>query len=441
MLTKVWVKNFKAHADTAIDVRPITLFIGPNNSGKSSLSQALVVLRQAVSRNSTNLTQPVQRKPTSLDDPYLFVEDQLIDLGDFGHIVRRGEREISIGIDGHLDFPSPSRSSVAFEVHLEMRIRQDTLAFHKGELRFSIPPLAPSGAFSWEFTVGQPQLNVPFVPVAGVNLQLIPVPSFQLLTSGGASFTSGISPEVQVEIQTLVQTLPRLPKTFLNSLHPIFPLRGLEERGSPLTEVPARNLERMSVADRTVALLSMLAYDLDLQERISDWLEKLVQIRIKVPLLPGKRVTLMSVPVESRGTDSLFTNEGTGANQLPFILVPIGIAPPDETILLTEPEAHLHPKLQSKVTSLLLSLARTEKRQFVIETHSEHVLHTVLQAVAKGELATKDLAIYYFQKRGEIAECRQLEVTKSGQVPGGLPEFFEHSLFELSEFLEAQKKN
>jgi predicted ATPase len=149
----------------------------------------------------------------------------------------------------------------------------------------------------------------------------------------------------------------------------------------------------------------------------------------------------MSVPVESTGADSLFTNEGTGANQLPFILVPIGITPPGETILLTEPEAHLHPKLQSKIASLLLNLARTEKRQFVIETHSEHVLHTMLQAVAKGELSTNDLAIYYFQKSNEIAKCRQLEVSDKGQIPGGLPEFYEHSLFEFSEFLEAQKKN
>jgi len=49
------------------------------------------------------------------------------------------------------------------------------------------------------------------LPVPGVNLHLIPVPSFQLLTSGGASFTGSLSPEIQVEIQTLQQNLPRLP--------------------------------------------------------------------------------------------------------------------------------------------------------------------------------------------------------------------------------------
>jgi predicted ATPase len=200
-------------------------------------------------------------------------------------------------------------------------------------------------------------------------------------------------------------------------------------------------LERLSVSDRTVALLSMLAYDLDLQERISDWLEDLVERRIKVPLLPGKRVTLLGVSPRSRRSDSLFTNEGTGANQLPFILVPIGITTPGETILPTEPEAHLHPKMQSRLTSLLLTLSIKEIRQFFIETHSEHVLHSVLHAVAKGELATKDLAIYYFQKTDGPAKCQLLEVSNKGQIPGGLPEFFEHSLFELSELLEAQKKN
>jgi len=80
----------------------------------------------------------------------------------------------------------------------------------------------------------------------------------------------------------------------------------------------------MSVADRTVALLSMLAYDLDLQERISDWLEKLVQIRIKVPLLPARRVTLMSVPVETTAAIHC-SQRRNGSHQLPFILVPIGI--------------------------------------------------------------------------------------------------------------------
>src|SRR6266851_4790288 len=102
MLNQIVLKNFKAHAETKIDVRRMTLLIGPNNSGKSSLGQALLLLRQAVVRGSNTFTQQVQRKLTTLDDPYLFAEDQLIDLGDYGHITRRGQQEISIGVAGSL---------------------------------------------------------------------------------------------------------------------------------------------------------------------------------------------------------------------------------------------------------------------------------------------------------------------------------------------------
>ncbi len=242
------------------------------------------------------------------------------------------------------------------------------------------------------------------------------------------------------EIQGLHQHIGGGPLKLLNSLHPIFPLRGLEEWGCPLTDRPARSLERMSVADRTVALLSILAYDLDLQEKVSQWLEELIQVRIKVKLLPGKRVTLLSVPLDARNADSLFTNEGTGANQLPFILVPVGLTPPGQSIWLCEPEAHLHPRAQSNLVSHLLTLAKRENRQFFIETHSEHVLHSLLFAIAKGDLSRSDLAIYYFEKKDGRADYRKLDVDEKGRVDGGLPGFFERSLDELSEYLEALKK-
>jgi AAA15 family ATPase/GTPase len=59
MLTKIWVKNFKAHAETEIGGRRITIFIGPNNSGKSSLGQAILILRQAATQSENELSSYV----------------------------------------------------------------------------------------------------------------------------------------------------------------------------------------------------------------------------------------------------------------------------------------------------------------------------------------------------------------------------------------------
>ncbi len=443
MLTKVWLKNFKLHAETELEARPITVLIGPNNSGKSSLFQALLLLRQAASRSGADLCRAVPRRDTSTQNPYFFDEEQLIDLGDFEHAVRHGEQSITIGAAGSVDNPKSSGFIGPLKLNLEVNARQNRLSFHRGKLDYVIPAARAEGGLAWEWSVGRPAQQIsPPIQIAGVQLLFQPIESFQMLSGGGTSYSGGSPPppETMAEIGALSQHIAGAPVKLLNSLHPIFPLRGLEEWGCPLTDRPARSLERMSVADRTVALLRILAYDLDLQEKVSQWLEELIQVRIKVKLLPGKRVTLLSLPVGARNGDSLFTNEGTGANQLPFILVPVGLTPPGESMWLCEPEAHLHPRAQSNLVSHLLTIAKRDNRQFFVETHSEHLLHSLLFAVAKGELSRSDLAIYYFEKKDGRADCRKLDVDEKGRVDGGLPGFFERSLDELFEYLEAVKK-
>lgn len=46
MLQKIKIQNFKLHKDTSLEIKPITLFIGQNNSGKSSIFQALQLIKQ-----------------------------------------------------------------------------------------------------------------------------------------------------------------------------------------------------------------------------------------------------------------------------------------------------------------------------------------------------------------------------------------------------------
>lgn len=65
MLKSIRLKNFKLHEDTQIEAAPITVFIGPNNSGKSSIFQALLALRQAAARGVNELCQPLERSQTS----------------------------------------------------------------------------------------------------------------------------------------------------------------------------------------------------------------------------------------------------------------------------------------------------------------------------------------------------------------------------------------
>lgn len=89
-------------------------------------------------------------------------------------------------------------------------------------------------------------------------------------------------------MKRIADEISRAPVTFLGLLHPIYPLRGFEEWGYPLPDASEDNLERQTLADRARATVSILAYKPEVVDRLSLWLEDLLQVRLKIKLLTGK---------------------------------------------------------------------------------------------------------------------------------------------------------
>ena len=48
MLNKISLKNYKAFGKAEIELKPITILVGPNNSGKSSLIQSILLIQQTL---------------------------------------------------------------------------------------------------------------------------------------------------------------------------------------------------------------------------------------------------------------------------------------------------------------------------------------------------------------------------------------------------------
>jgi putative AbiEii toxin of type IV toxin-antitoxin system/uncharacterized protein DUF3696 len=122
---------------------------------------------------------------------------------------------------------------------------------------------------------------------------------------------------------------------------------------------------------------------------------------------------------------------GYGVSQILPILVDTLSAPQGQTFLLQQPEVHLHPRAQAALGSLIVDQAAKRKQTFIVETHSDHLVDRVRMDVRKRgrgkTLAASDVIILYFERQGGKATIHPIEVDDHGDlvnVPPGYRQFF-----------------
>ncbi|MDR2942711.1 MAG: AAA family ATPase [Treponema sp.] len=68
------------------------------------------------------------------------------------------------------------------------------------------------------------------------------------------------------------------------------------------------------------------------------------------------------------------TNVGVGVSQILPIILTCLLAPEESTIIIEQPELHLHPAMQSRLADFFVSAILCNK-QLIIETHSEYIIN------------------------------------------------------------------
>ncbi|MBH5337423.1 DUF3696 domain-containing protein [Streptomyces pactum] len=380
MINHIKLINFKAFRRLELPLGPLTLLTGLNSSGKSSVLQALALLRQSYE------TQMLTR--TKRAGGGLLLNGDLVALGTAQDVLHEDFGPVD-------ELPGVSEPLVGFVIEED------------GEQR----------TWAAAYDIRHPDRDVMPLAEGSVRSHLAEQP-FQYLHA------DRITPAV---------TYPRshqiaIARGFLGvrGEHTVNYLRHHTEQDVPM-EVPDgplrhRGATSPQLLDQTIAWMQELCPGVNIE---TDPIEGTDSVRLSYGFggTAGINATRRRRP----------TNVGFGLTYALPVVVACLTATPESLILLENPEAHLHPKGQSR-TAALLSAAAAAGAQLVVETHSDHVLNGVRIAVKQGVLQPQDTVVHYFSGNGAGAEVVTPRIDKDGmleQWPEGFFDEWENSLDRL----------
>jgi AAA15 family ATPase/GTPase len=222
-------------------------------------------------------------------------------------------------------------------------------------------------------------------------------------------------------------------RSFLKSIVYIGPLREYPERFYILSD----NLSK-EVGKSGKMLPDILFKDHNILKRLN---EELTRFGL------GYELKVSPLTVEDYGNTDVFAlrlidkytrvnvslaDVGFGISQVLPIIVQSMLSR-KSTLLIEQPEIHIHPRLQAELGSLLAECIKSPfNNEFIIETHSEHLMLRLQKLIRKGELKPDDVSVIYVDRGAEGSKCLHLRLDEEGDFIDEWPDgFFEEDFNEI----------
>lgn len=362
-INHIRLKNFKCFKGLDLTLPKITLLTGANSSGKSSVLYGLLA--------------PFQSNEFPL---YLSPNGKYVNMGDFLEMSFGNSQENEIGVD--------------FSVQNH---RGEVSHFRSGWIIDPINNL--------------PKLN---------NLDVATV-DFSFAIN---KLTSPVYGKKDLKIRNALQETFKFIETVDDKLNFI----------SSFRHHPERTYYQKAKSDNKVGRFGEGYIDqiLEWQDRDTSKFRQLNAIMndlrlvnaITTQKLTGGRFELR-VQVQEEGAWCSLADVGFGISQfLPIIVADLQLHT-DSTLLVAQPEIHLHPSVQASLGDYLVGQANHTNKQYIIETHSEYLLNRIRLAIVKGEIEPSEVAIYYFTNSIDGSTTYPVEFTQDGQILGAPSQFFD----------------
>ena len=445
MLKHLELENFKIWKRLEIEFGQVTGIFGPNSTGKSSLLQWLLLMKQTKAATDRGLV-------LDFGGP-----GQYVNLGTYRDVVHghdealrvRSALKWTLPTALKISNPEGRRTDVLFsgdEMEMESvvyehgkRLRTE-LVYRFDEGQFSLIPKVSSGT-SYQLKPDRySEGNFRFVRTQGRNWDL-PGPVKNYLFPDQA--------KTYYKNADFLSEFERAYETLMDRLFYLGPLREYPQR--EYRWAGARSEDVGLRGERTIdAILSATQQSegrnlggktryKTFQEIIAHWLRKLGLIHSFVieEIALGSNLYQARVRQSARSPEALLTDVGFGISQVLPALVLLYYVPEGSIILMEQPEIHLHPSVQSGLADVILTAAKTRNLQVLVESHSEHLLRRLQRRVAEEGCKDGFVKLYFCRSGGLSASLEDLDLNMFGEIQNWPEGFFGNDFEEIAAIQKA----
>lgn len=454
MLTELRIQNFKAWRDTGdIRMAPITVFFGTNSSGKTSLLQMLLMLKQTTE-------SPDRQRVLHTGD-----RNTVVELGTFAQLLHVRGEERPLSFDFAWTLPEP----------LAFSDKKSDRSYNGASLRFEATVTGPGASdtrtevaeMSYQL-VGDDSSSVSSMRVGmrrtqekGRRYKLfaegyepirnqgrgwgLPAPErFYGFPDEAVAYyqNTGFLPDLTLELEKLFRHL-----YYLGPLRD-YPARSYLWSGEVPEHVGARG-ERavealLAARDRSLSK-GPRKRNYPFEAVIARWLKDLGLVRsVSVrPIASHRKDYEVLIKTPGRQAEVNLTDVGFGISQVLPVLVESFYAPAGSTLLLEQPEIHLHPRVQAGLADLFVEAVHVREDgeprnlQLIIESHSEHFLRRLQRRIAEEKIAPEEVALYFCRSSPGGSVIEELDVDPYGNIRNWPEDFFGDEMDDLTAMAQA----